>query len=94
MPSKKLEKHIENACIRHALERGWTHVKLDKAKRNWPDQLFLGPGGSVLLVEFKRPGEKPRPAQKRVHRLLAEIGHRVHVIDSADDFVDLLGGGA
>lgn len=90
MPSKPLEKHIEKACVRHAIERGWTHVKLDKAKRDWPDQLFLGPGAAVWLVEFKRPGEKPRPGQERIHRLLADLGHHVDVIDDVDAFKRLL----
>ena len=55
MLKRKLEKNIERKCVEYAASCGWLHIKLDKAKRGWPDQLFLGAKRRVFLVEFKRP---------------------------------------
>ena len=88
--NSKLERDIENACVRYAELQGWEHIKLDRAKRGWPDRLFLGPDGRRLLVEFKRPGQKARPLQKAVHQRLFVLGHPVHLVDHVADFCLLL----
>lgn len=87
---KLLETHLENECVRYAEGFNYESVKLDKAKRGWPDRIFFGPGGTTVLVEFKRPGEKARPQQAARHKRLAEIGHTVHLIDNFDDFAQLI----
>ena len=66
------------------------HFKGDLAKRNWPDRFIFLPGGKMVIVEFKRPGEEPRPAQEALHRQLADIGFEVHVIDRVSQFRQLL----
>lgn len=85
-----LEKHLEEKCCRYAEGFGYVHVKLDNAKRKWPDRLFLGPNGRQLIVEFKRAGEKPRKQQAAFHDQLTAMGHTVHVIDDFEDFYPLL----
>jgi hypothetical protein len=90
MARRKLEKDLEKACVDYAAEHGFVSVKLDKAARSWPDRLFLGPSSQMLLVEFKRPGEKPRKQQEVRHRKLAALGHPVSVIFSLDAFCELL----
>ena len=84
------EIHVEEKCVDYAEGLGFEHVKLDRAKRKWPDRLFLGPAGVVLLVEFKRPGKVLRPQQAAHAQRLGNLGHVVHVIDNVDDFVLLL----
>jgi hypothetical protein len=42
--------------------------------------------GLTLYVEFKRPGEVPRPEQIKVHEQLTAAGHAVYVIDNEADF--------
>lgn len=86
----QLEAHIEEKSCKHAESLGFEHIKLDKAKRKWPDRLFLGPNGEKLLVEFKRPGESPRPQQAAFFYRLGKKFHEVHLIDSLDDFKLLL----
>lgn len=54
-----------------------------------PDRILLLPGGQVLWVETKAPGEKLRPKQKQRQRQLQELGFYVAVIDSIEG-VDLL----
>jgi hypothetical protein len=86
----RLEIHIEKKSCQYAESLDWEHIKLDKAKRKWPDRLFLGPNGQKLLVEFKRPGESPRPQQEAFFYRLGKKFHKVHLIESVDDFVNLL----
>lgn len=45
-----------------------------------PDRLILLPRGKLLFVELKRPGQKPRPAQKRWIAKLTEMGFKVEVV--------------
>ena len=54
-------------------------------RRDAPDRLFIR-NGSVVFVEFKAPGEKPRSSQEREHKLMLGYGCRVLVIDNFDDF--------
>ena len=56
-----------------------------------PDRMVLLPGGEVSFVELKAEGEKPRPLQTAVHRILAGLGFHVYVIDSKSrvkDYID------
>lgn len=55
-----------------------------------PDRIQLRPvapehqetvGAYFRFVEFKRPGEKPRPGQERAHARLRAMGFAVDVID-------------
>jgi hypothetical protein len=88
--SPPLEADIENECVLIAHDEGCRNVKLDKIERSLPDQEFFLPLGQTLLVEFKRPGEKPRPQQLARFQELADLGHPVSVIDSVPDFRRLL----
>lgn len=87
---RALEKYVETKSIEYAESLGYVHIKLDRAKRKWPDRLLLGPQGEVLFVEFKREGETPRPQQKAFHKKLRLMGHTIHVIDTLEDFKALL----
>lgn len=50
-----------------------------------PDRIVLIPGGVVVFVETKRPGEKPRRRQLFVHALLRKMGFRVYgCVDTPD----------
>ena len=41
----------------------------------WPDRIFLIPGGRPLFMEFKRPGEFPRPLQYQRLETLVQLGY-------------------
>lgn len=84
-----LERQLERQACEYAESMGFVHIKLDRAKRKWPDRLFLGPNARSFIVEFKRAGEKARPQQRYFHYELASMGHTVHVIDNFNDFKDL-----
>ena len=52
--------------------------------RGWPDRLILWPGGGILFIEFKRPGEKPRKLQEYVHDIIRKLGFEIQVHDNRD----------
>jgi len=52
--------------------------------RGVPDRICLFPGGQVVFVETKAPGEKPRPLQKKRHDELKQLGFKVLIIDSEE----------
>lgn len=86
----KLESQIEIPVVEYAKRKGF---KVRKARwqnaRNAPDRLFFRPAAPgrpprAFFVEFKAPGERPRPAQEREIRLLREAGIEVHVVDTVE----------
>ncbi len=82
----QLERDLERKCVELADIEGWLNVKLDRAARGWPDRAFFGYAGVVWLVEFKLPGERPRPQQAALHRRLLDRGHPVSVVQSVEQF--------
>lgn len=50
-------------------------------RNNGPDDLILLPGRH-LMVECKKPGEKPRPGQEREHERLRAAGIQVYVVST------------
>lgn len=81
------ESKIQNRVIQYARSKGWM-VKRNYmgpgAARHWPDVEFFGPGGIVVLIEFKAPGKEATKAQKHNHAKLQDLGHRVYVCDSIE----------
>lgn len=81
------ESHHERRAIAEAEKRGWGQIKV--LKRGWPDRMLFRQGRCVW-VEFKAPGETPRPDQRAVHRTLRSRGETVLVIDNWRDLVPAL----
>ena len=77
------ESEIERFFIKECKKKGWIPLKfVSPSMTGLPDRIVLLPGGKVFFVELKAEGEKPRPLQKAVHRILIGLGFRVYVIDS------------
>lgn len=85
----ELESSIEQSCRRIAKAWGWELLKI-QGNKGWPDRLLLGPRGQHAFVEFKRPGEKPRPLQEHILSLLRQKGHTAVWVDNKRDFRKLL----
>ena len=83
---------VEKPSVEYAESLGWKCRKLDAGPggRSWPDQLMLGPAGQILIVEFKIAGGALSPKQAKRIKVLAAMGHAVHVIYTFEDFKDLL----
>lgn len=50
-----------------------------------PDRMCLLPEARIFFVELKSTGKKPTKIQERVHKMIRDLGFRVHVIDSMED---------
>lgn len=78
-----LERQIERKFCGEARRRGGLPLKfVSPGWRGAPDRIVLLPGGRAVFVEFKVPGERPRPLQLRRHRELQALNFDVRVVDS------------
>lgn len=85
-----LESQIENRVVLAAKVNGYQVRKVCWfGGRNAPDRLFMKPGRG-FFVEFKAPGEAPRPGQVREIRRMREAGFEVHVIDNLEEGLRLV----
>lgn len=83
--SKVREDVIERHLVNEVKKAGGIAYKfVSPGRRAVPDRLVLLPGGKIIFVECKAPGEKPRPDQLREHARLFALGHQVVVLDSKD----------
>ncbi len=77
-----LERHVEDHfCAVVASLGGEVRKMVYPGRRGAPDRLVLL-HGRHLLVELKRPGERPRPNQIREHEKLRWAGFSVWVLSS------------
>jgi hypothetical protein len=71
-----LESEIEGAVKTWADEHGVLNAKLTPmGQRGYPDRVFFVPGGRLLVVEFKKKGEKPGKLQEYVIGKLRANGY-------------------
>lgn len=76
---------IEQFLIKECKARGWLCLKfLSPSMAGLPDRMILAPGGRVVFVELKAPGQKPRRLQESVHNMLRQLGFSVCVLDSKE----------
>lgn len=79
------EGYVQKEVVKFAEARGWLGRKMKYEGRSGaPDFFFFGPGGKILIVEFKAPDEKPRIQQEREHKRLRALGFTIHVIDNVE----------
>lgn len=55
-----------------------------------PDRIVIMPGGRIIFVELKAPGNKPTVLQLNQHGRLRALGCDVRVIDSKQGVDELL----
>jgi hypothetical protein len=82
------ESKIETVVTRYAQKCGFMVRKyMTPGHRNAPDRIFFiqGNPGKVFFIEFKAPGETPRPGQLREFKKLREFGFEVHVVDNTEE---------
>ncbi len=73
--SQQRETHIENHLIKRVKQLGGIPYKFTSPqRRSVPDRLCVLPGGYVLFIECKRPGEEPTDAQYRELGKLNDLG--------------------
>ena len=80
-----LEKKIEERLKTRAKEAGGLAIKwVSPSMSGVPDRIVFLPGGTIIFVELKRPGEKPTPLQDRIIGMLRGLGADVRVADSME----------
>jgi Holliday junction resolvase len=80
------EKQVEQHLVKRVSERGGYALKFTSpSRRSVPDRVCVLPGGKLIFVELKAPGELPTEAQVREHQRLRVLGHIVLVLDSKLD---------
>ena len=84
-----LESSIEAKCVKWAERAGWEAIKIYQ-RRSYPDRVFVSPDYPSIFVEFKAPGEEPRPDQKRTIKKLTQKGFTVFSCDNYEDFVNAM----
>lgn len=87
------EKEIETYLRNRIRGMGGTAFKfVSPGNDGVPDRLVCLPGGRVVFVELKAPGQHPRPLQ--IHQIgrLKQLGFRVEVIDSKEQVDEFVGG--
>ena len=90
--SGRIERDIERKVCKQAEREGWLALKLVcLGHRGFPDRWFIREGPTIVLIEFKKPGEKPRKLQRHVCKMLQKMGMNVHNgIDNYDDGMQAL----
>ncbi len=87
-----LEQQIERSVVRWAEANGWMARKVEYPGRaGAPDRWFFGPGGRLVIIEFKRPNGILSEPQKREIQRLADLGFDVHVCRSIEAAKEVLG---
>ncbi|CNE77391.1 MULTISPECIES: VRR-NUC domain-containing protein [Yersinia] len=77
------EDSIEDNLVKEVKKAGGIAYKfISPGRRSVPDRIVLLPGGKVIFVECKAPGEKPTAAQIREHEKIRALGFPVWVLDS------------
>lgn len=84
------ERDVEKYAVRKAKAMGGEIRKVKWiARRGAPDRaLFLH---GTHWIEFKAPGEKPRPEQEREHKRMGEHGAYVYVLDTFERVDEFFG---
>lgn len=68
------ERQINGACVKFEGAKGWPDLIITWGRPDGPAQM--------VWIEFKRPGEVPRPLQLYIHKQLRGMGHDVRVYDN------------
>jgi len=85
-----LEKTIERYLVQKAREKGGLAIKwVAPAMAGVPDRIVFFPGGRIVFVELKAPGQRQTTIQIRVTKMLTDLGADVRVIDSKEAVNDL-----
>ena len=89
------ESELHDQIFDECRRRGWIVLHGSMAERTSrtlgePDFTILTGGGRVLFVECKTKTGKLSPAQAALKFHAEKLGHKVHIVRSLEDFLNLL----
>lgn len=80
-----MESRIERKATEYAKSLGMLTLKLNvKGQAGWPDHIYIW-NGHTWYVEYKAPGQKPRPLQAYIHQQLRDRHAVIRVVDNLID---------
>lgn len=77
-----IEAPIESYVMDKAEKAGWLVRKLKWIGIDGAPDKFFAKEGRIVLIEFKRPGGKPKKRQAEEHTALRDAGVEVYVADN------------
>lgn len=84
-PFRVGESYVVKATNKAAEKAGFLHRKVVyQNRRGAPDDWYFGPGERLIIIEHKRPGEKPEPHQQLEMDRLRALGFDVRVVDTVE----------
>jgi hypothetical protein len=87
---RQLENPLRDRVCHDARLLGVRSLQLDlRHDAGWPDRIFLTPY-IPLWLEFKRPGEVPRPLQQNRLDILNSLSYNAGFVDSYSDAMELI----
>lgn len=87
----RIEAYVKSKVVKASEAEGWFHRSVEwRGKRDAPDDLFIKDGRHVW-IEFKSPGEVPRPGQLREHEEMRAAGAEVFVVSMIEQGLRALG---
>lgn len=79
------ESAVERKLFQMVRQLGGRAIKLRNTNHiGDPDRLLVLPHGVTLYAEVKRPGQRPRSSQQRVHAWFRRKGHTVLIVDGTN----------
>jgi hypothetical protein len=88
---KELHRKIMDYCNAQWPRWKYVHSRMDRAtskdQAGVSDFVIFLPQAYVLVVEAKRPGEKPTLAQRDWHAEMARLGHEVNIVHDIREFL-------
>lgn len=85
MNRKQLEVEIERKHLEIARANGWVVEKIERTGRGgFPDR-FYAKQGRIVLLEWKRPGQRLSKQQELRHRELKDAGVEVYTVYSLSE---------
>jgi len=85
------ESQIEKAVCKHAESKGFISYKfVSPNTRGVPDRLFIDNCGLVFFIEFKKPGGRIGPHQKREIDKIIGNNAKVFIVDTIVDGVKVI----
>jgi len=88
---KLIENDIENHLNKEVKKLGGMPAKfVSPGLRGVPDRIVLLPGGQLVFIELKAPGEKPRKQQSYRIKQLNDLGFKTQVIDTYESVAEFI----
>lgn len=85
------ESILKKNCKRRLEKAGWLVIHLIQTNCNGINDTLVIRAGRHVWIEFKRPGEEPRPLQDYRHDQLKKHGAETRVVHYESDIDDLCG---